>query len=780
MYKVFATDPQTRVNVGIRRRLAPLLDNDLDKIKLLNCLLMTMPGSPILYYGDEIGMGDNIYLGDRNGVRTPMQWSPDRNAGFSRADPQRLYLPPIMDPLYGFQSVNVEAQSRNPSSLLNWMRRIIAVRRSHVAFGRGSLRLLQPGNRKIFAYLRLHGADPVLCVANLSHSPQPVELDLGEYKGRVPVELTSRTPFPPIGELPYLLTLPRYGFYWFELSGEAPPPTWHENLPPLEGVPVLVLSEGRGFFTGKQPGMQGYEELIAPAIRRQMEEIVLPRYLANQRWFSGKGREMGRIDFHAMGAWQHGRGRWLFAGCGVEQKDGARQEYFLPLALHWGDPEEKAYELLPRVVARVRRKAAPGLLLEALADDEFCRDVVRAMGESLNLSPPHGRIVFTPSRSYPDWVSEKETWTVTHPSLEQSNTSVILGDRLVLKVYRKIEPGMNPELEVGRFLTERTPFDRIAPLLGSVEWQPEQGEPVLLALLQGYVENQGSAWDYTLGYLARFLENWQAVMNGEAADPGGASPHASFLALMRLLGQRTGEMHLALAIPSGNPAFGQTAMEEGQPARWVEQVGVDLNVTLDRLAEALDPLPETLKPRALALLDRRAGLTESIRALQPDGLETVNIRYHGDYHLGQVLMCGNDFVIIDFEGEPGRPLAERRRKGSPLKDVAGMLRSFDYAAARAASCTHCDSPAAGIAVEQLLSHWRREVKGAFLEGYQAVAEPSPAYPRQAWQANVLIRLFSLEKVLYELRYELANRPQWVHVPLQGLMEIIGEGGHGAP
>ena len=776
MYKVFATDPRMRVNVGIRRRLAPLLDNDLDKIKLLNSLLMTMPGTPIVYYGDEIGMGDNIYLGDRNGVRTPMQWSPDRNAGFSRADPQRLYLPPIMDPLYGFQSVNVEAQSRNPSSLLNWMRRLIAVRRSHPAFGRGGLRLLTPGNRKIFAYLRSHQDETILCVANLSHSPQPVELDLAEFKGRVPVELTSRTSFPPIGEWPYLLTLPRYGFYWFALSEEAPAPTWHEDLPPLEAVPVLVLSEAHGLFASRSPELSGYQDLASAGIRQRLEEVILPRYLRNQRWFSGKGAEIEGVRFDPLGAWSSKHGQWLLASCRATLSDGEEQAYSLPLALRWGDAEELAPEQLPRVVCRVRRKAQPGLLLEAQAEDAFCRDVVLALGEHRKVDLGRGQLHFVSTRAYPDWVAGPPDWPVSRPALEQSNTSLVLGDRLMLKLYRKAEAGVNPEWELGRFLTETTPVNFIAPVLGAVEWHPVNqegvaGEPVLLALLQGYVENQGSAWDYTLSYLARFLENWQSVLNGEDAA-GHESHHAAYISQIRLLGRRTGELHKALAVPTPNPDFGHERIAEGEARGWVEQVARDATRTLDQLAERLPHLPKELRQAADNLVRRRADLEATIRKQELGEIEAVKIRYHGDYHLGQVLIRGNDFVIIDFEGEPARSLAERRQKGSPLKDVAGMLRSFDYAAATASARSHCESPAACHAIGQLLKAWRREVKAAFLDGYREGIAGCRACPGESWQTGALIRLFSLEKALYELRYELANRPQWVHIPLEGLAELL--------
>jgi maltose alpha-D-glucosyltransferase/alpha-amylase len=224
MYYAYARDPQAKLNLGIRRRLAPLMDNDRRRIELLTCLLFTLPGSPILYYGDEIGMGDNIYLGDRNGVRTPMQWSGDRNAGFSTADESQLFLPVIADPVYGYQAVNVAAQQRTPSSLLNTMKRLIAARKRCRAFGRGSIEFLRPLNQNILAFLREHEDETILVVANLSERSQPVALDLARHRGAVPLELLGDTRFPPIGEAPYFLALGPHGFYWFRLERREPRP----------------------------------------------------------------------------------------------------------------------------------------------------------------------------------------------------------------------------------------------------------------------------------------------------------------------------------------------------------------------------------------------------------------------------------------------------------------------------------------------------------------------------------------------------------------------------
>ena len=248
--------------------------------ELMNCLLLSMPGTPVIYYGDEIGMGDNIHLGDRNGVRTPMQWSPDRNGGFSRADPAALVLPPIMDPLYGYGAVNVEAQTRDPHSVLNWTRRMLAVRRRHPALGRGTLTFLYPKNRKILAYLREYAGETILCVANVAHSPQAVELDLSEFAGRVPVELNAGTPFPPIGELTYLLTLPPYGFYWFVLGEASDWPAWHTPAPePLPEFVTLVLRENLG-------------KVLSTTAEAVIEREMLPQYIVKRRWFGLKDQSI--------------------------------------------------------------------------------------------------------------------------------------------------------------------------------------------------------------------------------------------------------------------------------------------------------------------------------------------------------------------------------------------------------------------------------------------------------------------------------------------------------
>ena len=770
MYQIYASDPRMRVNVGIRRRLAPLLDNNRDKIQLLNSLLLSLPGTPIIYYGDEIGMGDNIYLGDRNGVRTPMQWSPDRNAGFSRANPAQLYLPPLMDPVYGYEAVNVEAQSSNPSSLLNWMKRLIAVRKVHPAFGRGTLKFLHPGNRKILAFLREHGEESILCVANLSRTAQPVELDLSRFKGRVPVEMLGRSPFPPIGDLPYLLTLPGHGFYWFLLTTDTAVPTWHEEHMAPEDLPVLVLFDGwRSLFPER---VANSRRALAQKIRVQLEQEVVPHFLAAQRWFAAKTDEITSAELLDHAEWGPGKSSWMISLFGVEGTQGSSDAYFLPLTLVWDDGDDaRLHALLPCTLARVRQRERTGIVGDAFADDSFCLALVRAIAEGKELPCAGGKLKFTATAAFAELSGDSlDELPVRQPTSQGSNTAVALNDRLFLKAYRRIRKGTNPELEIGRFLTEVAKFPHSVPVAGALEYERDDGTCMTLAVLQGYVENQGDAWTYTLGYLERFLEDCRAGVCETLLTP--EEVHGPYLQVMRILGQRTGELHTALAMPTGDTAFDPEPIGSADLKQWTEGVRSEAITTLDLLRQRLTSLPEELRYDAETLLAAGQSLLDRVAAIETVGMQGLKTRYHGDYHLGQVVMRENDFVIIDFEGEPARSLEERRRKHSPLRDVAGMLRSFNYAAHAAVRPLTELQPHDYAGLEGHARVWEQHAAGAFLAGYGAAIAGSGIAPLEAAQRQALVDLFTLEKALYEVRYEMDNRPDWVSIPIKGILALL--------
>jgi len=772
MYRMYAADMRARINLGIRRRLAPLLENDVARIKLMKSLLLSMPGSPILYYGDEIGMGDNIYLGDRDGVRTPMQWSSDRNAGFSRTDPQRLYLPPIMDPIYGFQAVNVEAQLREPASLLHWTRRMLQVRKSFCAFGRGSVTFLRPGNRKILAYLRVYGDEILLCVANLSRTAQPVELDLSRYKGRVPIELLGRTPFPPIGELPYLLTLAGHGFLWFRLAAGGEVPGWHEDRLPRDDLPVLVLFDGWASLFRERvvPWRIGMSERV----RADLERIVLPDFVGSRRWYAAKGKTIRRVEIAEHLEWSPASRSWLVTLGRVETDDGETQTYFLPLTLAFEDRDEEALRALgPLTIAKVRQQAQVGAIGDALGDEAFCRSLVAAVGRGGTLKMDRGELRLQPTPLFATLGGENvDTLAVSTPSQQTSNTTVVLGDRLFLKVYRRLQVGVNPEVEVGRFLTTAG-FAHAVPVAGSIEYVADDGRSAAVAIVQGYVSNQGDAWQWTLDYLDRFFDSLP-VERAQGVEPGDV--HGPYVVLARTLGRRTAEMHAALSRASGDPAFEPVAVTRDDVRAWTERVHAQAASVLDRLQGARERLPEAARREADMLLARRNDLLARILTHAGDQTAGPKTRVHGDYHLGQVLLSRNDFVITDFEGEPARPLDERRAKGSALKDVAGMLRSLDYAMHAALLDVMSERPHERERHVEAGADWQRQAREAFLDGYDAVArEAGLASPRA--EVNALLELFMLEKAVYELGYEVDNRPDWLRIPLRGIVEILGHG-HG--
>src|SRR5688572_28370047 len=604
MYQMYAAHPRARVNVGIRRRLAPLMENDPAKIQLMNSLLLSMPGSPTVYYGDELGMGDNIYLGDRNSVRTPMQWSPDRNGGFSRADPQSLYLPPIMDPVYGYASVNVEAQSREPSSLLNWTRRMLAVRKTCKAFGRGTFELLRPGNRTILAYVRRYEEQAVLCVANLKRSAQAVELDLGAFRGRVPVELLGRSSFPPIGDLPYMLTLPGYAFYWFDLAESAPPPSWHEERLPAEERPWLVLWSGLDSLTGDPTERQG----AAAKLKQQLERDVVPNYLEAQRWFAGKGQGPPSVTITEFVRWQSKQQTWLLLIVSVRFPADAAQEYLLPLALEWGG--ERVGPRAAHTLARVRQRAATGFVFDAFADDNFVRALIGALAERASVRVGSGTLRFTPTAALGALLPKRLAQATVNHTADSSNVSFIVGEQLFLKAYRRLRGGPHPEWELGRFLTERSPCSAVAPTAGAIVLERPSAEPTTVAIVQAAVRNQGDGWKYTLRYLERSLDDAVArATDGEI----GAGDHSSYLLLVNALAGRTADLHRALAVKTGDPSFDPEPFGAARLAEWTAAIGKELDATLHTLRARRSELPagpREAASRALESAHRLHGVIE--------------------------------------------------------------------------------------------------------------------------------------------------------------------------
>ena len=776
MYQAYAADPQMRINVGIRRRLAPLMENSRRRIELMNSLLFSLPGTPVIYYGDEIGMGDNIYLGDRHGVRTPMQWTGDRNAGFSRTDPARLFAPPIMDALYGYQAINVEAQERSPFSLLNWMKRLIGLRKQFKVFGRGTLEFLPAQNRKILVYVRRYEDELVLCVANLARTVQPVELDLSAFKGLTPVEMLGLTEFPRIGDLPYFLTVAPYHFYWFRL--QQAPSSISARAPSEVTTSVDALP---AFFMGV-----AWDTLLDGNVRMLLEREALVPFLLRQRWFGGKARHVRAARFVDWGVLRRGHHPKFLTVVEVEYQDGSRERYFVPLTVASdGQVDQILTNMASAALARVSG-ARKGLIADATVDDGFVAAVFEEIDQQRDartkrgLVRPHRTVAF-------------ETLRGTNPlpprrlSAEQSNTSIALGDRLIAKLFRRIEPGPNPEVEIGEQLTTRTEFRRAPRVAGYLEYEQSGESTGHLAVLHELVPSQADGWSHVLGELSRFFE----VVDGQGEPPADVLPstHAldlsaqpipsrmcevagAYMESAQVLGRRTAELHLALASDTENPSFAPEPFGRGDLERIVADAKVEARRAIDALRERRNTLTPDVADSVLMLVDRVDVELKRMHEMKSAEVTGARIRVHGDYHLGQVLWAEGDFYVLDFEGEPARPIDQRRMKESPLKDVAGMLRSFSYAA-YAELFAHA---AARKSELERLEHWARAwqlwASAAFLKGYLGPIGSTSLLPPASPQRATLLDLFLLGKALYELNYELNNRPDWVRIPLRGIVELL--------
>ena len=743
----------------------------------MNSLLFSMPGTPIIYYGDELGMGDNIYLGDRNGVRTPMQWGAGKNAGFSQANPQNLYLPLINDPEYHHETYNVEVQQSNTHSLLWWMKRLIAVRKHFKAFGSGSLTFLSPENNKVLAFIRRHEEERILVVANLSRFIQYVNLDLSLCKGMMPVEVFGGTQFPAIGEAPYFLTLAPHCFYWFSLENLKPENAQIETAEPVERLPrIMFADKWESVFTGKA--------------RNELERI-LPEYLKTRRWFGGKARQIKSFSITDTVIIAYDSKRAAAALTQVKYLDGNDETYFMPLVYApLGDDEGISGNLQQSAVARLEMTNSKerGVLCDALADKDFSRELLNIMVRGRRIRGESGQLQASAARSARLLATQQEAFLEPRiMNVEQSKCSVALGETFILKVFRLPDLGSNPGLEVGRFLTEKR-FEHSPKVHGWIHYQSGRRDPAAVAILQEYVPNEGDAWHYTLDSLRGYMES---ALTLEPKKRKAPPPHIDCMELVddgiplvvseligpyresvRVLGQRTAQLHLALASDPGHPDFALEPLSAlSQRAAYQSMRSLQASV-FQALRNRINSLPEEIQFKAREIMERQSEVMERFSEFKERRISAGIIRCHGDYHLGHVLYTGKDFHIIDFEGEPARPLNQRRRKRSPLTDVAGMIRSFSYAA-HSALLEHgaANAEQSGI-LKPWLEVWRCYVCAAFVKSYLETAGDAVFIPRGRENLMILLNAYLLEKAVYELGYELNNRPEWVEIPLSGIKDIL--------
>ncbi len=779
MYRVYAKDSRAKINLGIRRRLAPLLDNNRRKIELMNILLFSLPGTPVIYYGDEIGMGDNYYLGDRDGVRTPMQWSPDRNAGFSYSNPQKLYLPVIIDPEYSHEAINVETEQGNLSSLLWWMKRVIGMRKRFKAFGRGDINFLLPSNPKVLAFTRRYEDEIFLIVVNLSRFSQVVELELPDYAGYVPEEAFSQNRFPMITDRPYVVTLGPYDHYWLLLQQER-----------------QAVSGGQERKIPELAAPARWKTLLAAEKKEWLEKRVLPDYLMSSRWFGGKARSIRDIDIvQNVPVARNGEEAQLIL-IEVTYTEGTAEIYHLPLSfVSRAKAKSIAREFPQAIIARLRSGNEEATLIDAVYDERFRDHLLSSILRGKKVQAKEGQLVAIHGKKIKSTASASTASAPARPlrsrvlKAEQSNTSILYGDRYFLKLYRRADEGINPDPEIIRFLTEKTDFANVPPFAGAIGIKHGRGEPNILGLLQGYVENAGDAWTLTLDAVGRYFDrvltsgaHTREAPTGPASlfDEGfdEASPEIAemiqgfYLEMSKLFGERTGQLHLALASAPDEPDFAPEPFSMLYQ-RSVYQSMRSLTRRVLHLAEKnINRLSEDQAARVRAVLDSESAIMNCFNRIRERKISATKIRTHGDYHLGQVLYTGKDFVIIDFEGEPARAVSERRLKRSPFRDVAGMIRSFHYAAYSGLLQSSNVRPEDIPVLEPWVEPWFRHVSSVFLRSYLKTVEGASFVPAEKEEQEILLQAFLLDKAIYEIGYELNNRPDWLMIPTRGIISIL--------
>jgi len=791
MYRVYAQDPVMRINLGIRRRLAPLLGNDRRQIELLHSLLLSLPGTPVLYYGDEIGMGENIYLGDRNGVRTPMQWNPDRNAGFSKASPQKLYLPLVIDSEYHYQAVNVEAQHSNPHSLWYTIKRLLATRKQFPAFGLGSFEILHPENRKVLAFIRRHEDEQILVVANLSRFLQTVELDLAEFAGQLPTEIHGGTEFPIISKNLYFLSVGPYACHWFTLKYPAD----HLTRLRRRATPTIQLAI---------PWQQAIQqrELAAPL------EAVLSEYLYTYRGFTGRIQTLRLAEVLPVPDCAHEAYMvWLR----VEPLDGEPRTYLTILSQETGDEALHMLAEDPQMVIAKLKSPDDGetaeddvkILFDAMAPDSGRTEsamqaiyaaLLQAIAQNKVVPGHAGELLTTATDQFPALSGEQLERLHSVPLTEtQRNTCVVYNELLLLKLFRRQEEGINPDLEVRRFLNQKRFAQHVDLLTGALEYhRPDRG-PIAVGLLQTYAPDVRNFWDFTLDSLRDLFEHVSSQREELAAVPPpsatllerqtmefpelASQTFGAYLSNIQGLGESTADLHLTLASDDDNPNFAPEPFTSLYQRSIYQSARNLTGQTFRTLSQKIDTFPESIQALGRAAEAKQDRVIQVFKLILETKVTAKRTRCHGDYHLGQVLHTGLDFIIIDFEGDSRLPINERRIKRSPLRDVAEMLQSLRYAAETAfqrAEQSGMLTPEQLHYIQQWQHFWLRWTSAAFLQGYLNKAGSGTFLPETAEELDILLKVYLLERTLCSLARQLKKRDYdfGVSVALQELLQTL--------
>ena len=768
MYKVYTKDPQAKINVGIRHRLAPLLDNNRSKIELMNVLLFSLPGTPIIYYGDEIGMGDNFYLGDRDGVRTPMQWTADRNGGFSMANPQKLYLPLIIDPEYKYESINVETQQMISSSLLWWMKRIIGMRKKYKAFGRGDIEFLSPANSKIIAYTRTFEDEKILVLGNLSRFSQPAELDLEDYKGYTPVEVFSHNKFPNITERPYLFTLSPYGYYWFVLEKERARVEGESEIPELK--------------------IDNWNNLLKNRTLQKLSGQILPPYLEHRRWFESGGRTLQEIKINESIEVKIEGLRTRILVLEVTYNEGLPELYQLPVSFTSVENEALLNEIPKRgIIAKLQIEDQEGYLFDSVYAEDFRDHLIDSFRKSVKSKAGSGELEFSAEKSIITNLSDDARSELV--STEHRQTIITYDNELFFKLYRKLDQTFNPDVETIKFLSKKTDFEKISRYAGALKFNQRSGKPYFFGMLQQITENQGEVWEHVKDSLERYYERVLTTTkdlkvektNNHITEPLGYEDFPAAIQEMTgiilperiyQLGEFTAELHNSLSQHSTDKDFDKEESSLHYQRSLFSGLQTLTRTSLEKLNKIIKDLPEDTAEEAREVIGLRKEILDCFKDIYDHKIPVMKIRTHGDYHLRQILWTGREYIMNSFEGDPAKSFSERRIRRSAMRDLAAMIRSLHYAAYSNILSPEYNQQRKEGNLEEWAETWHYYISRLYIKGYFDKAGNKDYVPEKHEDFKILMHTFLLEKALTELNYEIENRPEWIIIPLRGIKAVL--------
>lgn len=770
MYTAYAKDQKARINLGIRHRLAPLMDNNRSKIELMNSLLFSLPGTPVIYYGDEIGMGDNFYLGDRDGVRTPMQWSPDRNAGFSETNPQQLYLPVIIDPEYHYEAVNVEMQRKNTSSLFWFMKRMISMRKNYKAFGRGDMKFLQVDNPKILAFTRTYEDETLLIICNLSKYAQPAEVDLREFNGFVPVEIFSKNSFPLIKNEAYFFTLSAHSFQWFALQKV------HHKKDDVTTLPVLKVDE--------------WEDVLKGETRELLEKKILLSFLDKRNWFKGRGRKVYSTAIaKCVPLSVHDKPVYLLL-IDVSYESGLPETYQLAITSVSGEAMEKLSSSCPdAVIAQMQIHNLPALLCDAFYVYEMQVYLMQRLSEGKAVTIGEDTIQFKSKPDIASYMDHHMQPMAKMHSGDENNTSITYNNTFFLKMYRKVDTSINPDVELSNYLSEEAHFKYVPALLGTIELNAGK-DAVALGMIQTLIENHGDGESYMRERIANYIERIMARnresltaydKKGTITDPVGYNELPNELQDLfgsrtadqaSLIGLRTAEMHLLLSKGPGKDFQPEEYSLHYQRSVFSSMQAM-VRESIQALEKHMEHLSEDTRRETQFLADKKNDILNAARKIYQKKFDIWKTRTHGSYSLRKLLMSGKDVMIQDFGGKPMKSYSARRLKRSPLRDIAEMIISFHYVAYEGFFASHQINKSELRSLLPFADLWAHYIGGFFLKAYFEKVQGTALIPKEQSDLEIVLNTFLIEKSLTHFIDNIETKPDFVVVSLHIIRSVLG-------